>query len=268
MTSDFSIIYHQFADAGQQLTNIAAAEASGGNLSVFTKSLETIPEFFTITRPITLPVSVPHLANGWLIITTSGSRLRDISNSAQTTLCLVNIHENGMSGTLFTAIPAGPSSEWNTHLAVHEDQVFRNNFHFHAVIHAQPIHLTYLSHINDYSEIQFLNRRLLRWQPETILTFPEGLGTLPFMLPGSNQLMEATVLGLRNYKAILWQRHGIVTRSNQGVIKAADLVEYVETAAHYEVTNLKCGNLSSGLSVDELRKICLDHDIYSPYINL
>ena len=88
------------------------------------------------------------------------------------------------------------------------------------------------------------------------------------MLPGSTQLMEATVSGLRSHKAILWQRHGIVTHSKQGLIKAADLVEYAETAARYEVTNLQSSNLSSGLSMDELRKICLDHGLYSPFINL
>jgi len=36
--------------------------------------------------------------------------------------------------------------EFNSHLAVHQDQVRLSGTNFHAVIHAQPPHLTYLSH--------------------------------------------------------------------------------------------------------------------------
>ena len=264
----FSVIFQQLAQAGQQLTNLSAAEASGGNLSVFIKSLDDIPDVFSTSLQVNLPVFVPHLASGWLIITTSGSRLRDIANSMTTTLCLVKIHKNGTTGTLFSANPTLPSSEWNTHLAVHQDQVFHHMLDFHSVLHAQPFHLTYLSHRQEYSDFSILNRNLLRWQPETILNFPEGIGIIPFMVPGSNQLMEASVVSLRDHKAILWQRHGIVTRSNLGLVKAADLVEYAETAARYEVINLQCGNPSNGLSSDELKKICLASGVFSPLINL
>jgi hypothetical protein len=39
-----------------------------------------------------------------------------------------------------------------------------------------------------------LNRRLLRWQPETLVQLPEGPAALPFLLPGSAALMEATLV--------------------------------------------------------------------------
>ncbi len=34
------------------------------------------------------------------------------------------------------------TSEWNSHLAVHHDAVARTGTNFHAVVHAQPPHLT------------------------------------------------------------------------------------------------------------------------------
>ena len=61
------------------------------------------------------------------------------------------------------------TSEFNSHLAVHYDQICESGTNFHAVIHAQPVHLTYLSHIPRYQDEQYLNTHLLRWQPETII---------------------------------------------------------------------------------------------------
>jgi rhamnulose-1-phosphate aldolase len=247
------------------LTNLSAAEAAGGNLSIFTKFLANIPVQFSIQQPISLPVVTPELAEGWLIITRSGSRLRDISHSVENSLCLVKIHPGGQTGILWTAVPGRPSSEWNTHLAVHNSQVSEHNLELHAISHAQPIHLTYLSHCFEYSEFLTLNQKILRWQPETILTFPEGIGVLPFLIPGSEQLMRASVSALQTHQAVIWQRHGIMTRSDQGLIKTADLVEYAETAARYECINLQCGNLSEGLSLEELKQICILHGVFSPF---
>jgi hypothetical protein len=39
-------------------------------------------------------------------------------------------------------------------------------------------YLVYLSHIPAYCEEGVLNRRLLRWQPETLVQLPEGLAAL------------------------------------------------------------------------------------------
>jgi len=59
---------------------------------------------------------------------------------------------------LFTRI----TSEFNSHLAVHNDQVAHTGTNFEALIHAQPPHLVYLSHIPSYRDQELLNRRLLR----------------------------------------------------------------------------------------------------------
>lgn len=61
------------------------------------------------------------------------------------------------------------TSEFNSHLAVHYDQVMASETNFYAVIHAQPPYLTSLSHAPRYQDEATLNHRLLRWQPETIV---------------------------------------------------------------------------------------------------
>ncbi len=125
----------------------------------------------------------------------------------------------------------------------------------HSLVHAQPVRLTYLSHLSAYSDTASLTRRLFRWQPETLAVFPEGIGLLLFQPPGSAEQQAVTVRGMAEYRAIVWQRHGILTRSDVSVEHACDLVEYAETAAHYEVINLALGQPTEGLSDADLRLI-------------
>jgi rhamnulose-1-phosphate aldolase len=138
---------------------------------------------------------------------------------------------------------------------VHNDQVGLTGTNFHALIHAQPPHLTYLSHLPAYQDETFLNGQLLRWEPETIVNLPEGIGVLPYRLPGSPALMQANIAGLREHRIVLWSKHGVMARSDQSVTKAADRVEYAETAARYEYMDQVNGRKAEGLSREELQEI-------------
>lgn len=262
----FETIFAQFSSAGQQLTALGAAEASAGNLSIFTCTLEDFPTEFHLSTRIKLPIPVPPLENGWLIVTASGCRLRDIADSPHSTLCFLHIQPGGKDADLFTATDLLPSSEWNSHLALHSDRVLQQGVQFHAVVHAQPFHLTYLSHIPTYANEISLNQHLLRWQPETILTFPEGIATLPYLTPGSAALMAASAQALRSHSALVWQKHGIVTRSDASLVKAVDLVEYAEIAARYEYANLQAGSPAAGLSHQDLQQICKSRLLHAPIL--
>jgi rhamnulose-1-phosphate aldolase len=153
---------------------------------------------------------------------------------------------------LFTQL----TSEFNSHLAVHRDQVLRTGTNFHAMVHAQPLYLTYLSNVPRYQDEHYLNRHILRWQPEMIVNLPEGVGYVPFRVPGSAQLMQDTAESLRTYRVVVWAKHGVVARSDVSVKRAADRIEYAETGARYEYLNLVNGELGEGLLLKEIRAIC------------
>jgi rhamnulose-1-phosphate aldolase len=94
----------------------------------------------------------------------------------------------------------------------------------------------------------------LRWQPERI-------GFIPFCLPGSSDLMAANVECLRSHRIVIWAKHGVMARSDISVKRAADRVEYAETAAKYEYFNLAVGEVGEGLSADEIRAIRKTFDV-------
>ena len=47
-----------------------------------------------------------------------------------------------------------------------------------------------------------------------------------------------------------------MARSDVSVKRAADRIEYAETAAKYEYMNLAVGEIGEGLSAEEIRSIC------------
>ncbi len=255
-SSTLDLILAQIGDTGLRMSQIDAAEGAAGNISVYVAGgLEPGARFPQHSR-IELPATVPNLAGGSVVVTAATRRLRDVMRSPETTLCLLHIEPDGRHARLYTAEGVRPTSELNTHLAVHNDHAGRRGLEQHAIIHAQPIHLTFLSHVPRYQDTVIFNRRILRWQPETIVEFPEGIGMLPFQAPGSADQMAVSTRALARHRAVVWVRHGIVTRADSGVGKASDLVEYAEAAARYEYLNLAAGEPADGLSDDELRLIC------------
>jgi rhamnulose-1-phosphate aldolase len=252
-------LMHLIGEAGTRLVEIEAAEGAAGNISVYLGWDVDVAAVFPFERPYELPQPVPELAGKLFLVTGSGRRLREIGHDPQANLGAVRVLPGGASATLCTSercLFERPTSEFNSHLAIHRAMIGRDALNFHAVIHAQPLYLTYLSHIPRYSDTRNLNRHILRWQPETLVQLPKGVAFLPFLLPGSAELMAATVSAMEaDYRVVLWAKHGVIARSDQSVKRAADRIEYAETGARYEYLNLTNHGLADGLTDDELRRI-------------
>jgi rhamnulose-1-phosphate aldolase len=245
--------------AGRRVSEIEASEGAAGNISVYLGWPVDPRRRFPIEEALALPRRVPELAGGSFIVTGSGRRLREIGEDAAANLAFVTVDAGGTTARLYTSprrLFEKLTSEFNSHLAVHHDQVVQTGTVFHAIVHAQPRHLTYLSHVARYGEEAYLNQHLLRWQPELIIQLPEGIGVVPFQVPGSPELMSATVEGLRSHRIVLWSKHGVMARSDASVKRAADRVEYAETAAWYECQNLANNEQGEGLSAEQVRAIC------------
>jgi len=245
--------------AGFHLAEIEASEGAAGNISICLRWPIEVRNHFPVEEEIKLPQSVPELAGATFIVSGSGRRLRELHDEPTAHLACLVVDEGGETAQLYTSYQRRferVTSEFNSHLAVHADQIVATGTNFHAVIHAQPVHLTYLSHIPRYQDETYLNQHIMRWQPETIINLPEGIGFIPFRIPGSPELMASNVPSLRNHRIVIWSKHGVMARSDVSVKRAADRVEYAETAAKYEFLNLQVGEIGEGLSSDEIRAIC------------
>jgi rhamnulose-1-phosphate aldolase len=256
---EINYLLEMMGEAGRRLSEIGACEGAAGNISICLRWPIEPHTRFPLVSELVLPQSVPELAGATFLVSGSGRRLREIINNPTANVGCIVVDPDGSTGKLYTAYDHSferVTSEFNSHLAVHYDQIIASGTNFHAIIHAQPMHLTYLSQVPRYQDEHYLNTHLLRWQPETIINLPEGLGFIPFRIPSSPQLMEGNVQALRNHRIVVWAKHGVMARSDVSVKHAADLVEYAETAAKYEYLNLSVGEIGEGLSVDDVRGIC------------
>jgi rhamnulose-1-phosphate aldolase len=254
----------QFGSAGRRLTEIGASEGASGNLSVFMRGPMDRHPSFTQSEAFELPFVVPELARGWCVVTGSGTRSRDLEHAPTACLGCLEFDGRGQSALLWyspTRQFARITSEFNSHLSVHRDHVGRHDLTFHAVAHAQPRNVTYLSHLAAYRDATYLNQRLLRWQPETILNLPEGIAIVPFLMPSGRELMLASEAALRTHRIAIWSKHGVMARSYDSLLHATDLIEYLETAAAYECLDKRLGGEAEGLTNEELRQICATYSI-------
>ena len=258
-------LLHMMGAAGRHLADIEASEGAAGNISICLRWPVELRTRFPVISEVELPQPVPELAGATFIVSGSGRRLREIIDEPAANLGCLIVNPAGKTASLYTSYQRRferLTSEFNSHLAVHYDQMISTGTNFHAVIHAQPVHLTFLSHIPRYQDAHYLNTHLLRWQPETIVNLPEGIGVIPFRIPGSPELMAANVASLRRHRIVIWSKHGVMARSDVSVKRAADRVEYAETAAKYEYLNLRIGETGEGLSIAEIRAICSAFNVH------
>mgnify|MGYP000867226142 FL=1 len=128
-------------DTGKRLNEIDACEGAAGNISLYIGwDIET-NDLFPNKQTIPLPVEVPELSGKRFLVSGSGCRLREISADPERNLGLLEIGEDGKTGILCLATTCHfqrLTSEWNTHLAIHRDQILLSNTIFHAVVHGQP----------------------------------------------------------------------------------------------------------------------------------
>jgi len=256
--------------AGARISEIDASEAGAGNISAYLSWPVELRRTFPAMEEMELPWHVPSLAGGTVLVTGSGRRLWQIVDDPEANVGALRIHADGRTATLHTSprrLFEQLTSELNSHLAVHEDQVSRRGLEFQAVVHAQPPHLTYLSHVPTYRDTAVMNARILRWEPETVVALSQGIGVLDFMVPGSAELMSANVAGLRDHEIVLWSKHGVMARSDLSVTRAVDRVEYAETGARYEYMDLVAGGRGQGLTPDELARVASTFGVSSPWVD-
>ncbi|MDK6590209.1 class II aldolase/adducin family protein [Actinotignum timonense] len=260
-----SDIFTQMGEAGARLDHLAACEAGAGNISVATREPLPLDSVFPEkTAGVSLPWSVPGLAGYTVFVTGSGVRLREIEINPLAAVSAFVIDEGGATGTWWTHPErqfTKPTSEFNSHLAVHESQVRDRQVPFQVLIHAQPPYLVALSHIKELRNTKDFNRAILRWEPETIVQLPDGVAVLEFMVPGSNELQENNVAALKDHRIVVWSKHGIMVRSDTGALDAVDKMEYAEAGAMYEYRNRTMGNCGEGLTEDELRAVIADFGV-------
>jgi rhamnulose-1-phosphate aldolase len=256
-------------DTGCRLAAIHAVEGAAGNISICIRGEIDPRPVFAVVTDLPLDAPVPSLADSIVLLTGSGCRLGEVAADVTGTVGAVVIGAHGTAARLFTS-PRRRferlSVECGAHLAVHAERLGPELGALHALIHAQPPYLTYLTHVPEYRGADAYSRAVLRWHPELVFHLRDGIGYVPFTVPGTRELADATLVEMRSHRLVAWEKHGVISRSGESLAQACDWIEYAEAGARFACMDLANGNRAEGLTPAEIRKVCdvtgIEHSVF------
>ena len=197
-----------------------------------------------------MPVPAPDLAGDVLLITGSLRRMRDVAVAPEENVALIRILPAG-EGYLHLWGASPVTSEFPAHAAIHA-VLKRAKPSLRAVLHTHPTHLIALTHLPAYADKpDVVLDRLLRLHPETRFHLPAGVGSIPYRIPGSLELGEATAQALEEFDIVLWKKHGVVAVA-ESLSRAFDRVEVLAKAAEIYLAVLAAGQDPTLIEGDQM----------------
>lgn len=191
--------------------NLGWHEYHAGNLTYRMKQEETDAVREELSEDGTwklLPVKVPSLAEEFFLVTAGGSSFHGITGNAEKLTGILQINSAGDAFRVCWGLKGRePTSEFPAHLMNHAIKKEVSGGTHRIIYHAHPANLIALSFILPLEDRAF-TRELWEMEPECAMTFPDGIGVLPWVLPGSEESAEQTGEKMKEYDIVLWAYHG------------------------------------------------------------
>lgn len=249
----------QFNDQIDKITEIAGylwekgwAERNGGNISVnITEIVDGIADKMSAIAPsITLPVEFKALAGQVFYVTGTGKRMRYVAKAPFENGCVIRIDATGTSYDIIAYNPVMPTSELPSHLAMH-NFLLERGINNKVVLHTHPTSLIALSHCEKFLKPDVLGRMLWSMIPECRVIVPRGLGIIPYCLPGSTELANATIGQLDRHDVVLWEKHGILA-VGEDIIECFDAIDTLDKSAQIYLNACTAGCVPQGMTMQQL----------------
>ena len=214
-------------------------ERNGGNISYLIDEDE-VRKFFPIDkyiRDIELGFTADEICrNKYFLVTGTGKYFKNVIKDPEENLGLVKIDSNGHIAHLLWGYRSGGrmTSEFPAHLMSHAERL-KVNPKNRVIMHTHPTYTICMGACLPTDEVIF-TRKLWKSNTEAVVVFPEGIGVLPCMICGTNEIGEATANKMKEYRLVSWTNHGIYGAGND-IDEAFGLIETVEkTAQIYMLT--------------------------------
>lgn len=223
----------QVAEVAGYLWQKGWAERNGGNITVNIteyvddgmRKMEAISE----ARPI--GTVLPHLKGCWFYCKGTQRRMRDLARAPMDNGSIIRITDDCAHYEIVADNPIAPTSELPSHLAVH-DYLLGKGSPYRASLHTHPIELVAMSHNPKYLEKDVLTKLLWSMIPETKAFAPRGLGIVPYMMPSSKELADATIKAINeDYDVVMWEKHGVFAVDTD-IMAAFDQVDVLNKSAN------------------------------------
>lgn len=213
-------------------------ERNGGNISLLLDEKE-VSEYLDTTkilRSIPIGFEAKSLCGKYFLVTGTGKYFKNVERDPENNLGLIRIAEDGCTAQLLWGYKDGGkfTSELPAHLMSHMARL-KADPENRIVLHSHPTHTLAMTFIHPLTD-QAFTHTLWQMNTECIVVFPDGVGVLPWMVCGTNEIGEATAEKMKDYRLVIWALHGIYG-AGRNLDEAFGLIETVEkTAQIYMLT--------------------------------
>lgn len=232
-------------------------ERNGGNVSyrLLKEDVEAFQEELQGTRTIELFKEVKELAGEYFLVTGAGKYFRNVILAPEVNLGIIKIANDGKSYTILWGLTDGakPTSELPAHLLSHVVRMKATQGQNRVVMHTHATNLIALSYVLKLTTESF-TKWLWEMSTECLVVFPEGIGVIPWMLPGREEIGKATADAMSRHAMVLWPFHGVFG-SGKDLDEAIGLIDTAEKAATILVKVLSMGGKKQTISDRQLKDL-------------
>ena len=229
-------------------------ERNGGNLS-YRMTDEEVRQVLCLNQTAPgawtpIGVSVPLLAGQWYVVTGS------VQHAPEDCLAIIEIDGKGENYRIRWGLVHGgrPTSELPSHLMNHEVKQRIGQTDIRVIYHSHPANTIALSFLLPPDDEVF-SKTLWGMISECVVVFPDGIGVLPWMVPGSREIAEATSELMSKYDVVIWCQHGIFC-AGKDLDTAFGLTHTVEKAAEIFIKVRSAGgNTDNAISMENIHRL-------------
>lgn len=227
-----SKIVREISKTASNMYRLGWDERNGGNISILLDISDVVEYDDTSAEIRTLPLGfdAAPLAGKYILVTGTGKYFKNVEDDPENNLGLIRVCPDGKTAQLVWGFADGgrPTSELPAHLMSHIARL-ESDPENRVVMHTHPTNIlamTYVCELDDNA----MTLELWRMCTECVIVFPDGVGVLPWMLCGTNEIGIATAEKMKEFRIVVWGQHGIYG-VGRNLDEAFGLIETVEKAA-------------------------------------
>lgn len=248
-------VIDQVAEVTGYLWQKGWAERNGGNITV---NITEFADAEMAALPAIAPVQqigkvLPYLKGTYFYVKGTGKRMRDLARYPMQNGSIIRICPDLASYEIIADEPVMPTSELPSHLSL-QNYLLETGSTYKATLHTHPIELVAMSHNRRFLKGDELTQVLWSMIPETLAFAPLGIGIVPYKIPGSIELAEATLEQIKTHDVVLWEKHGTVAVGTD-IMDAFDQTDVLCKAAQIYLFARSLGSEPEGMTAEAMHEI-------------
>ncbi|MGA9467147.1 MAG: rhamnulose-1-phosphate aldolase [Exiguobacterium marinum] len=229
----------EMIEVSSNLYRLGWDERNGGNISYLLTERE-VSRYIDVSnegRTVPMKFDASELAGHYFIVTGSGKYFKNTAKAPSINLGVIRIGDSGDNYDIIWGFEDGgfATSELPTHLMNHMERLKADPDH-RVIMHCHATNLIAMTFTHSLEENMF-SKTLWEMCTECIVVFPEGVGIIPWIVPGTNEIGEATAKRMKDVRVVLWPHHGVFG-AGATIDETFGLIETAEKAA--EVYSIVC----------------------------